>query len=67
MNTQSINNNVVDTRILNALADQEWGDARSYLDELIPDGQASIAQLNALSNGTVWHYGDDGWSYTEAE
>jgi hypothetical protein len=46
--------NVLDSRITQALADKEWGDARSYLDELNSTGTLSIKELNLYSDGVLW-------------
>jgi hypothetical protein len=54
----------VDSRVAQSLADKEWGDARSWLDEIDPLGKTNIERLNAMSE-VRWTYDEDGWGYFE--
>ncbi|EPQ9997528.1 hypothetical protein ACUYPW_003256 [Vibrio vulnificus] len=49
-----------------ALLSGEFGDARSYLDEIDPKGQTSITVLNKVNSKAVWLFDvEDGWGYIE--
>lgn len=54
----------LDDRVAQALANKEWGDARSWLDEIDTQGRCNVEQLNAISD-VRWSFDEDGWGYVE--
>lgn len=54
----------LDDRVAQTLDDKEWGDARSWLDEIAPQGRNNVEQLNARSD-VRWSFDEDGWGYVE--
>ncbi|MFA0037733.1 hypothetical protein [Vibrio sp. 10N.261.52.A1] len=63
--TSSSTINQIDRRVAQALDDKEWGDARSWLDEIDPQGRTNVEQLNALSEEVRWSFDEVGWGYFE--
>ncbi|MEZ8292722.1 hypothetical protein AB6D11_02590 [Vibrio splendidus] len=58
---------MIDSRITDSLDANEPGDARSYLDELDPNGQSCIETLNKRNESYLWSFDDDGWGYDERD
>ncbi|MFV8387351.1 hypothetical protein ACNO5E_24925 [Vibrio parahaemolyticus] len=56
---------MLNQEVYNSLVNDEFGDARSYLDEIDPKGMTDIALLNEANSGAEWHFDSDGWWYTE--
>lgn len=58
--------------IVKSIQASEYGDIRSYLDELLPSPLWSeqvemTYHLNLHVNGALFSYDRDGWSYVEEE
>jgi hypothetical protein len=56
----------METDVLNAILNGEFGDARSFLDEYDPQGKTSISDLNKVNSKAQWLFDlEDGWGYIE--